>query len=47
MGLDFNETSTECTVAVDSAGRIPTPEYSGAQAIAQGANVPYHARAHY
>jgi len=33
MGLDFNETSTECTVAVDSAGRIPTPEYSGAKPL--------------
>jgi hypothetical protein len=45
MGLDFNETSTERTVTVDSARRIPIPEYSGAQAIAQGAIVPYHARA--
>src|SRR5437016_6047180 len=41
--LDLNETSTECTVIVDSARRIPNPEYSGAQAIAQGAIVPYHA----
>jgi phosphoribosylformylglycinamidine cyclo-ligase len=46
MGLDFNETSTESTVAVDSARCIPILEYSGAQAIAQGTNVPYHARAH-
>jgi hypothetical protein len=45
MGLDCNETSTERTVAVDSAGRIPSHEYSDAQAIAQGTNVPYHAPA--
>src|SRR5438445_1734940 len=46
IGLDFSETSTECTVTVDSGRRIPVPEYSDAQAIAQGTNVPYHARAH-